>query len=250
MNRVHLRAWLLGVAAFLVFLIVGLPASYVTPWVSRHVPGLQLDGVSGSVFNGRAESVRFGAESLGAVDWSFDWLAPFTASMGYRVQIHDADRDLSARIDTGLGGLRVHGLMGHMSVASLDRWLPLPSHSLNGNLVLDISQLHIKDGRVQSATGQLELDDGVMTWPSPFTLGSFRMELAAANGGGTAAAIHDVASPLHLDARLTLGTDGHYRLAGTLAARDPSDTSTRKLLSQLGTPDSTGQYPFDFNGQW
>lgn len=250
MKRAHLRAWLLGVVAFLIFLTVGLPASYLTPWLMRHVPGLQLDGVSGSLFSGRAESARLDAADLGAVDWSFDWLAPFTATLGYRLHIHDADRDLSARLDAGLGGLHVHGLKGRVSVASLDRWLPLPSHSLNGMLVLDLSQLQLKDGRLQSAAGQVELDDGVMTWPSPYTLGSFRMELAPADGSGTAAEIHELASPLHLDAKLTLGTDGHYRLAGTLAARDPADAGTRKLLAELGSPDSTGQYPFDFKGQW
>ena len=250
MRRTHLRAWLLGIAAFLVFLLANLPAEYVAPWVARHAPGLQLGGISGSLFSGRAESVRFGAEDLGAVDWSFDWLAPFTATLGYRVHVHDADRDLSARLDTGLGGLRVRDLKGRISIASLDRWLPLPSKSVSGNLILDLSLLRLKDDRLQSAAGQVELDDGAMTWPSPYTLGSFRMSLQPGNDGGTAAEIHDLASPLHLDAKLTLGADGHYRLAGTLAARDSSDASTRKLLAQLGNPDSTGQYPFDFNGQW
>ncbi len=250
MTRVPLRIWLLGGAAYLVFLAVGLPADYVTSWASKHFPGLQLDGVSGSIFDGRAESARFGAMALGAVDWNFDWLAPFTASVGYRLHLQDADHDLSTRLDTGFGGLHLHGLKGRVSVASLDRWLPLPTHSLSGNLVLDLSQLHLKDGRLQSAAGRVDLDDGAMTWPAPYTLGSFRLDLEPASGGGTAGAIHDVASPLHLDAKLTLGTDGRYHLTGTLAPKDPSDATTRKLLANLGNPDSTGQYPFDFNGQW
>lgn len=250
MRRAHLRAWLLGIAAFLLFLVANLPADYLAPWMGRHVPGLQLSGISGSLFSGRAESVRFGAEGLGAVDWSFDWLAPFTATLGYQVHAHDADRDLSARLDTGFGGLRVRDLKGRVAIAGLDRWLPLPSKSVSGNLILDLSELRLKDGKLQSATGQVELDDAVMTWPTSYTLGSFRMSLAPAGAGGTEAQIHDLASPLHLDAKLTLGADGHYRLAGTLAARDPSDATTRKLLAQLGNPDSTGQYPFDFNGQW
>lgn len=250
MRRAHLRAWLLGTAAFLLFLIAGLPAAYVAPWVERHAPGLQLDGVSGSVFDGRAESVRYGGAGLGAADWSFDWLAPFTASLGYHLHVHDADRDLSARVDKGLGGLRVRGLKGRVSVASLDRWLPLPSHSVSGTLLLDLASLQWKTDRLQSISGQVELDDGVMTWPSAYTLGSFRMELGPASGGGTTAEIHDLASPLRLNAKLSLEADGHYRLTGILAAKDPTDAASRKLLAQLGNPDSTGQYPFDFNGQW
>jgi len=250
MTRPRLRAWLLGIVAFLVFLIAGLPATYVTPWVSRHVPGLQLDGISGSVLDGSAESARFGATDVGALEWRFDWLALFTASVGYRVHVHDADRDLSARLDTGIGGVHVRDLKGRVSVASLDRWLPLPSHSLSGSLVLDLAQLRLKDGKLQSATGQVELDDAVLTWPSPSTLGSFRMDLEPLSGGGVSADIHDTASPLRLGAKLTLGADGRYHLVGVLAPKDSADTTTRKLLANLGNPDSTGQYPFDFNGQW
>lgn len=250
MTRLSLRIGLLGVVAYLVFLVVGLPAVYVTDWAGKRFPGLQLTGISGSVFDGRADAARFGAMTLGAVDWNFDWLAPFTLGVGYRVHLQDTDHDLSARLDTGFGGLTVRGLKGRVSVASLDRWLPLPTHSVSGSLVLDLKQLRWKADRLQSAAGQMELDDGAMTWPAPYTLGSFRMDLEAASSGGTAGQIHDVASPLRLDAKFTLGVDGHYHLAGTLAPKDASDAGTRKLLANLGTPDSTGQYPFDFNGQW
>lgn len=250
MTRTHLRAWLLGAAAFLIFMLAGLPATYLSRWASTHFPGLQLDGVSGSVLSGQAETAHFGANNLGTVAWSFDWLAPFTATLGYRVHLHDDARDLDARLDAGLGGLHLRDIKGRVTVASLDQWLPLPSHSANGTLLLDLKQLQLKGGRLQSASGQLELDEGALTWPSPYTLGSFRMTLEPASGGGIKAEISDLASPLKLHADLSLAADGHYHLAGTLAARDQGDAGTQKLLANLGRPDSTGQYPFDFNGQW
>ena len=250
MNAIPLRTWLLGAAAYLVFLVAGLPASYVTQWVGRHFPALELGGISGSIFSGRAESVRYGPNVLGAADWSFDWLAPFTGTVGYRLHLHDDARDLSARFDTGLGGLHLRGLKGRISLASLDAWLPLPSHSANGTLLLDLKQVQLKGGKLQSAAGQVELDDGSLTWPSAYTLGSYRLELTPAAAGGVDGQISDVAAPLKLQAKITLGTDGKYHLAGILAARDPGDAATQKLLANLGRPDSTGQYPFDFNGQW
>ena len=250
MTHTFLRAWLLGIAAFLVFLLADLPASYLTPWLSRHFPALQLGGVSGSVFSGQAESLRFGTNNLGAVTWGFDWLAPFTATLGYRVHLHGEARDLDARLDAGLGSLKLRDVRGRATVASLDQWLPLPSHSASGTLLLDLKQLQLKGGRLQSAAGQVELDDGSLTWPSPYTLGSYRMRLEPASGGGITAEITDLAAPLKLHANLSLAADGQYHLAGTLAARDQGDSATRKLLANLGNPDSTGQYPFDFNGQW
>lgn len=250
MKRLGLKGWLLGLAAYLVFLVAALPATYMSTWVSKHFPGIRLSDVSGSVFSGRAASVRIGQNDLGAVEWSFDWLAPFTLTLGYRLHLHDNARDLAGRLDAGFGGLDLRDLKGHAPVASLDAWLPLPSHSLSGSLALDIKQLRLKDGHLQSAAGVVELDDGNMSWPTAYTLGSYRMTLAPAAAGGITGEITDVASPLKLHADLSLGADGRYQLKGILAARDPGDASTRTLLTNLGRPDSTGQYPFDFNGQW
>jgi general secretion pathway protein N len=250
MKRLSLKGWLLGIAAYLIFLIAALPAAYLSHWVDAHFPSIRLSGVSGSVFSGHAEAVRVGPSELGAMEWDFDWLAPFTATLGYRLHLHDDARDLVGRLDAGFGSLHLRDLKGRIPVASLDAWLPLPSHSLSGSLVLDLKQLQFKDGHLQSATGDVELDDSSMSWPTPYTLGSYRMHLTPAAAGGFSGEIADVASPLKLHADLDLGSDGRYHLKGILAARDPGDAATRALLANLGRPDSTGQYPFDFNGQW
>ncbi len=250
MKRGTLRGWLLGVAAYLVFLVAALPASYITHWATSHLSGVQLDDVSGSVFSGRAEELRVGTRSLGAVEWHFDWLAPFTASVGYRFHLHDQDQDLDGRVDKGFGSLHLRDLKGRVPVASLDTWLPLPTHSLSGSLLIDLKQVQLKAGHLQSATGDLELDDGIMSWPTAYTLGSFRLDLSPASDGGVDGQISDVASPLKLQAKLGLTPEGAYHLSGILAARDQGDAATRSLLGNLGRPDSTGQYPFDFKGQW
>lgn len=250
MKRSTLRGWLLGLAAYFIFLLAALPAAYVTHWISSHVPGMELGGVSGSVFSGRAEELRIGSRNLGAVDWHFDWLAPFTATVGYRFHLHGDTQDLDGRLDKGFGSLHLRDLKGRVAVASVEPWLPLPSHSLSGSLLIDLKQLQLKAGHLQSANGDIELDDGVLSWPAAYTLGSFRLSLSPAAAGGVDGEITDVASPLKLATRLSLSPEGAYHLSGTLAARDPGDTATRNLLANLGRPDSTGQYPFDFKGQW
>ena len=250
MKRLGLKGWLLGLAAYLIFLIAALPATYLNSWVGKRFPSVSLSDVSGSVFSGHAAALRVGQSGLGAVEWNFDWLAPFTLTLGYHFHLHDDARDLDGRLDAGFGSLHIRDLKGHIPVSSLDAWSPLPTHSLSGSLVLDLKQVQLKAGRLQSATGDMELDDGSISWPAPFTLGSYRMDLTPAAAGGVSGEISDVASPLKLHADLSLGADGRYQLKGILSARDPGDAATRSFLSNLGRPDSTGQYPFDFNGQW
>lgn len=250
MRLSHLRLWLLGIVAYLVFLLAGLPAAYMSHWASSHFGDLQLSGVSGSLFTGQADDVRFGRTDFGVVQWDFDWWAPFTGTLGYRFHAHAEDHDLQGRVDDGLGGVHLHDLRGRMPVTALDVWLPLPTNSLDGSLILDLRQLRLKAGRLQSAEGQVELDDAVMNWPTHYILGSFRMNLSPAEAGGVDAGIADLASPLKLQASLSLTPEGQYQLKGVLAARNLGDAAARTLLANLGRPDSTGQYPFDFKGQW
>jgi general secretion pathway protein N len=250
MNRSALRWWLLGAVAYLVFLGASFPAQYLTDHLAKKMPQLELAGVTGDLFSGSAAEVRYQDTSLGAVDWHFDWLAPFSLNIGYRIDVHAEDRDLRGRVDLGIGSIHLRGLEGRIPVAAMDRWSPLPPNSVSGSLGLHLKELLFKSGKLISAEGELDLDEAVLRWPTAATLGSFRMDLTPTSGEGIQAVIADVASPLKLDASLSLSDAGSYHLKGTLAAKDAGDQATRSLLSGLGQPDSTGRYPFDFNGQW
>ncbi|HLW74254.1 MAG TPA: type II secretion system protein N [Gammaproteobacteria bacterium] len=245
-----LRWWLFGSLAYLLFLLTMFPAQYITGWLSKHLPGVRLDGVSGTVFSGHADGLQVQGTALGTLQWQFDWRAPFSLSYGYRFQLQSDSGSLSGRVDLRGSSLYLRDLDGRVPVSALERWLPLPNHSVDGSLALHLKELDVKSGRLDSAEGEVELDDGVLSWPRAFTLGSYRMTLAPAAEGGISAELADVVSPLKLRAALSLSPEGAYHLSGVLAPRDPSDPATKSFLAGLGTPDSTGQYPFDFKGQW
>lgn len=250
MSRPVLRWWLLGAVAYLVFLGATFPAQYLIDRLTKTMPELQLAGVEGSLFSGSARQLRYAGADLGAVDWSFDWLAPFSFTLGYRVHLHAEDRDLRGRADLGPRHSYLRGLEGRIPVSALERWLPTPPGSTTGSLELHLRELSFKTGHLESAEGSLDLEQAVLKWPSSTTLGSFHADLGPVSGGGIKAVIADTASPFKLQATLELGPTGTYHLSGVLGARDPGDQATRSLLSGLGQTDSTGQYPFDFKGQW
>lgn len=249
MNKSALRWGLLGAVAYLVFLGVTFPAQYLADHLAKKLPALQLLGVSGSLFSGTATEVRYQGTSFGAVDWRFDWLAPFSLTLGYRVHVYAEDRDLLGRVDFGFNRIELKSLEGRIPVSAFDTLLPLPPDSLAGALSPHLQELTLKAGHLTSAQGELDLDEATLKWPTAATLGSFRMLLTPA-ADGIQAQVSDVASPFKLNAAVSLTHGGAYHLSGTLAARDPGDAATRNLLAGLGRPDSAGQYPFDFKGQW
>jgi hypothetical protein len=246
----QLRWWLIGALAYLLFLAATLPASYLNGWLASRFPEVQLVGLNGTLLSGKAEQLRIQSLPLGSLSWHFDWLALATASYGYRFELVDSDRSLEGRADARFGRLYLRDLKGHAPLAALDRWLPLPPHSLSGSLDIDLKTLELKDSRLAAAEGDISLENANLSWPAAYALGSFRADVSDAGNGGIRARIADSTSPLELRADLTLDRDGHYHLAGTLAAHNPGDAGSQKLLAYMGSPDATGHYPFDFSGQW
>ena len=244
-----MRWWLLGAAAYLMFMAGMLPASYLLPRLLRSHPELQLGGVSGSIWSGDAAQLSFQGMSLGAVHWRFDWLALFRFSYGMHLDL-SGDASLSGRLDSRGKRLFLRSVSGRIPVSMLDSWLPLPPHSLSGSLRLDLKSVTLVDGKITGAEGELDLEEASLNWPSSMALGSFAMTLSPAADGGVTAHIADLQSPLKLQADLSLGSDGAYHLTGLLSPKDATDTATRDLLNNLGPADSTGQHHFDFKGQW
>lgn len=244
-----MRWWLLGAAAYLVFMAGMLPASYLLPRLLRSHPEVQLGGVSGSIWSGDAEQLNLRGQSLGAVHWRFDWLALFSFSYGMHLDL-TGDAKLSGRVDSRGKSLFLRSVSGRVPVSMLNNWLPLPPQSLSGSLRLDLKSVTLSDGRLLGANGEMDLEDVILNWPSSRALGSFAMTLSPAEDGGVAAHIADLQSPIKLQADLTLGSDGAYHFTGLLSSKDATDTATRDLLNNLGPADSTGQHHFDFKGQW
>ena len=62
----------LGVAAYLVFLLHALPASFLTHYILPAMPAarsVKLQGVHGSIWQGQASDARFANFNLGKLDW-------------------------------------------------------------------------------------------------------------------------------------------------------------------------------------
>src|SRR6267154_3227280 len=92
---------LVGGAAFLGVGIATLPASLLS---ARLPAELSLEGVSGSIWSGAAETVRLRGTPLGAASWSATPLALFAGRLDYQVELVRADGFLRGRIGASFGG--------------------------------------------------------------------------------------------------------------------------------------------------
>ena len=251
MNR---RAWrwgLLGLAAYLLFLLTTLPAVYATAWLEKRLPEVQLAGVHGSIWSGTARELAYHGRSWGILQWRFDWLAPFSGHWGYRLQLHGSGSILQGRVAASAAGtLFFQDVRGQLPVTEIEPWLPVPPGSVGGTLNLQLARLVLIRGRPAVAEGQVTLTGATLNWPQAVALGNYQMKLRTRSGKGIEGSLLDTGGPLMLQGTLNLAPDGRYQLGGSLAVREPGDAAVSRLLQYLGPVNAAGNHPFQFTGQW
>ena len=251
MKRHTWRWGLLGLTAYLLFLLATLPAVYATAWLEKRLPQVQLAGVDGSIWSGAAREFTYSGRSWGALRWHFDWRAPFSGHLGYRLQLHGAGNTLQGRIAASAAGtLFFQDVRGQLPVTEIELWVPLPPGSIDGTLSLQLVRLVLAHGRPIAAQGNVTLTGATLNWPQAVALRRYQLKLRTHSGTGIEGSLLDTSGPLMLQGTLNLAPDGHYQLSGRLASRDPGDAAISHLLQYLGPVNAAGNHPFQFSGQW
>lgn len=243
------RWWLAGIVVYLVFLVAMLPASYVTGWLQRKIPQIQLASVSGSVWSGTAQELAYAGDTWGQLHWHFDWAGLFTGHPGYRLTVNGPGATLSGRVSGNAQHLLLRDLRGRLDIQRLTPWLPLPSGAASGELQLNLDRILLVQDRPRAADGVIALDQLTLSWPQSLVLGSYQLKLVTQVNSGIEGTLLDTSGPLALQGNLQLKPDGHYDVSGVLSARDSSNQALNNLLRYVPA-DASGSHRFNISGQW
>ena len=122
------------IAFFSTSLIAGLPIS----WVLQQVPsvrGLDIQGAQGTVWQGRASSVRWQRQNLGEVNWDFRLSSLFTGKAEFAVRFgRGSDMDVRGRGLVGYsltGGPYAENLVASIPAAKVVEQARLPVPATN-----------------------------------------------------------------------------------------------------------------------
>ena len=188
MNKVW---WaLIALVVFTLFLIVSMPARFALQFVDLPA-GVQVGGVTGSVWRGEVDAVRADTIMLRDVQWRVRPLA----LLGGRFQV---DLEIGEHVDNlvvGKGTLalgrsqtQISRLLLEARLNDLAAFAPQPSpFPLRGDVQLQIDDLALGQPLCRQAQGQVELRGGAMqvgpTWED---LGELQATLGCDDGWLTA----------------------------------------------------------------
>lgn len=248
------RLAILGIAAYLLFLLTLFPASTAWSWFSPKGSPLQLQGISGSVWQGDAAAASWRGQSIGTLHWDLKLLPLFLGKLGAGFSLQSAQGYLQgeARAPLGFGSVQLSGLKGQFPLAEimpLMPRMPIPV-GLAGTASLDISQLQVDLGTLAAhAEGRLNWHGAEVLSPQAFKMGNLQADLTTDDKGVLAAQLKDIGGPLKLDGQFQLRPDRSYSLSGTVAAADGAEASLQQALAWLGQADAGGKHRLNLNGR-
>ncbi|MBU6247085.1 MAG: type II secretion system protein N [Xanthomonadaceae bacterium] len=215
------------------------PVRWLAPWLDARLHGIELRGLSGSVWDGRADAlVLADGTELGRLHWTVSRRALLGRLQGHIAltgPMLDAAGDFLRAGDT----LRWHDVRLRFA---LDRLVPPPVTPFGrprGELRGTLAEIVLRGGWPLSMDGQLRWTGAAIDDPEgTVALGDLAAIVTAREGVIQARLQDDGRGPLRLDGHLQASPLG-WRLQAALAPRGDQPALAR-WLTRLGPPDALG----------
>lgn len=230
--------WGLGLLfAFLVLLLVTAPAIVVTRTTSQLVPALAFSGVSGSLWQGEAAQLRYGAVSLANVRWQ---LSPWQLFLGKAALQFEFGSPQTARgngrIAAGFGGaIASDELYLQLPAQALQPLIALTGVQLGGELQLNLRELALDGRHIERLQGRIVWQRAQVRTPlGQPQLGAYAIDLGGDGEGGVTGDITDIDGVLGLTGRIHL-TPQRLELDGSVRSDLPEELD--RFFRVIGRPD-------------
>lgn len=235
------RLLVIGALLLLLFIVLGFPAAAVWRQISARASGLELVGINGTLWRGRADQIHWQLAPLGELYWQWRPEWPLT----WVVQIQGPLLNLTTDVHPDTGRLRLSNI-GARWPALLMR-SPVPDAQLDGVFSAQLEELEWLAREPRRVSGQILWSDAKITAPVVVGLGQLRIDLSTVQDG-----------LIQLRIQTTTGGEvqvsgageisaGQYQLSLHLRARNVH-SNINQWLNLLGEPTSDGSIRVELQG--
>lgn len=241
----------LAAVSYTGFMLAELPAAFV--W--RHapkMPGIELEGLSGSLWSGSAQELTINGIELQAVSWDLQPSALLTGKASADVEVGDHFSAVvgQATVTYSPQGVTIEDLQANASAGWLQQLVPMPvPATAKGNINLVANSLIYEKGLCVELDGHMTWERGRISSP----LGDVKLGKADADltckGNTLQGKIRQSSEFLTTDAVFSFNLNGSYSLNGKVSEGEALPETMKDGMQFLGRPDSQGRYPLTFKGR-
>ncbi len=241
-----LRLILLGILTYVIAMVFLFPAAPVVEHFKPQLGPVALNGVSGSLFNGKVEQVRSTDDLLPLEASNVTWrLAPSAllkggagASIGF-----DAYGGSGKGMVTGKrrGDVDVTDFEFDLQAKELEPLLPVPIAEFSGTLSGLIDSLKLENQLLTQFEGVINWRDAEVQRPFQASLGNLNIDIRPEGDNQHLATIDGSGGDLAIEGTVLIGLNGDF---ASDVLFTPAGTASQSLLNnlrQLGPADAQGR---------
>ncbi len=227
----------LGLISFLLAALWLLPLSFAKPYAEKYVNGLQLENVSGTVWNGKVGNFTIANTNLEKVDWKVKPLESLT-SLSLKVAFTINSTDLTAN---GLAGLTPS-----QTLILDDTQFDLNAKYINtlqknakvsGDIKGNISHVEIDQQNLPLVNAVIDWKEAAVNSPIKLAQGDYKA-IITPESGNLAIKLTSSDAPMELDGKITLNKEWLYDADVNLKSSDPGLDG---MLGLLGKKQADGK---------
>ncbi len=224
----------LGLLAFLAAALWQLPLSYAKPYAEKYVRGLQLKGVSGTVWNGEAQQLIANNRNLENVKWNVKPLESLT-SLSLKFDFDIKGRDLTAN---GLAGITpnktliLNNTQFELSASYINKQQRLAK--LSGDITGNIKYAELNQKDLPIIDGIIDWKEAAVSSPIKLAQGDYHA-IITPDSGNLNIQLSSSDAPVELGGKITLNKEWMYKTDLNIKATDPNLAPMMGLLGKKQT---------------
>jgi Type II secretion system (T2SS), protein N len=238
-----------GVLAYFCLLFSTVPAAPVYQLFKDDLPGIRINTIGGSLWQGTADTVETALLTLHRVSWSFNGWRLLLAEAAYNIDARYEDKPVTAEVGVGIGGaIHVHGLNTTLDAATVAKLVVLPIGEIAGNVNVAIESATWSKGSVPEISGAINWKKATITVAETAQLGDVNIRLYEADESPLSADIGNSNGQLVISGNLSTQTDGKYTLQLKLKPGPGASQNLVSSLAMLAKKQPDGAYVINNSG--
>lgn len=239
----------IAVGAYILFLVMTVPAARFLPYFQSQLGDVQLAGISGSLWSGQAVQMSVPPLQLTRVNWDFQPLTLLLGAVEFQLDGQLDGRAVSASAGRSLlSGAYLTDVSGSVAAANLMSWMGLSMLKLDGRLDFSLDEVEFSAGRVPAVAGQLVWKPALVQAPIELNLGLAELTTTIESDAVTTGQLVATGGALTLQGVVTLQPDGQYQLTGDIKKSGAVPAAVDTFLSTFAES-RNGSYRLEWSDQ-
>lgn len=233
---------LTAIFSYLILLIITIPAKPVTELISDNSPVI-IQGVSGTLWHGKAYMVSINDIQLKKTEWSFQPWKLFTGKLAVELDTYYLNNKITTELGTSFTGrFFVNELSAKITAQEIAKIANLPLAQLGGTITVDIKHAQWKQGELPLANGEIKWINATVTVAETASLGNVTIVLSESQQQQLNAEINNQGGDIKINGHAELAPETNYTVDIKLLPTASASNNIKQSLGFFAQRQPSGEY--------